>query len=100
MAFDDVSVDSVNVDQVNRSNWVRVQMGSTCQRHWVIDQWVPRVRFNQKKKKKKGWRSTGSNWDWVGSAAHLARLGSARVQQAVLAHNWARLGNLARSGSG
>ena len=32
MAFDDVSVDPVNVDQVNRSNWVRVQVGSTCQR--------------------------------------------------------------------
>ena len=43
--------------------------------------WAPRVRFNQKKKKK-GWRSTGSNWDWASSAAYLARLGSARVQQA------------------
>ena len=33
MAFNDVSVDSVNVDQVNRSNWVRVLVGSTCQPH-------------------------------------------------------------------
>ena len=44
MAFDDVSVDPVNIDQVNRSNWVHVQVGSTCQRHWVNDQWAPRVR--------------------------------------------------------
>ena len=43
MAFDDVSVDPVYVDQVNKSNWVHVQVGSICQRHRVTDQWAPRV---------------------------------------------------------
>ena len=87
MAFDDVNVDLVNVDRVNRSNWVRVQVGSTCQRHWVTDQWVPRVRFNQKRKEERpavyglklGLGRLGSllssTWFSSGSTSRLGELG-------------------------
>ena len=50
MASDDVSVDLVNVDQVN---WVHVRVRSTCQWHCATDRWVPLIRLGMTKGK--GW---------------------------------------------
>ena len=54
MAVDDVSVDLVNIDQVNESTRVHVQesVGPTCRSLGVTDRQDPHVRLGLKKKEK------------------------------------------------